>query len=110
MNAAPRSSRVVTNRIDESARASITSRVSSPGSPKTYSTPSFSRQATSSCATVRIWMKPSLGRGSGDLDHLLAHGVHDRLHARVEVQLLEDVPDMVLDRVLGDVELLRDVA
>src|SRR4051794_22119736 len=46
----------------------------------------------------------------GDLDHLLAHGVHDRLHARVQVQLLEDVADVVLDRVLRDVELLRDVA
>ena len=56
MNAAPRSSRVVTNRIDESTSASITSRFSSPGSPKTYSTPSFSRQATSNCATFR-WLE-----------------------------------------------------
>jgi hypothetical protein len=35
MNAAPRSSRVVMNRIDESAIASIVRRFSSPGSPKT---------------------------------------------------------------------------
>src|SRR5512132_3377291 len=53
MNAAPRSSRVVMNRIEESARASITWRFSSPGNPNTNATPSFSRQTTSSCATVR---------------------------------------------------------
>src|SRR3954453_9985998 len=53
MNAAPRSSRVVTNRIEESASASMTWRFSSPGRPNTYSTPSFSRHATRSCATFR---------------------------------------------------------
>src|SRR5215217_9254039 len=49
-------------------------------------------------------------RSSGDLDHLLTHGVDDGLHPRVQVQLLEDVPDVVLDGVLRDVELLGDVA
>ena len=60
MNAAPRSSRVVMNRIDESAIASITWRFSSPGSPKTYSTPSFSRQSTSRRATrpCRLHLSP----------------------------------------------------
>src|SRR5919106_3704402 len=53
MKAAPRSSRVVTNRIDEAANASITWRFSSPGRPKTYSTPSFSRHSTRRRATVR---------------------------------------------------------
>src|SRR3954469_14203953 len=62
MKAAPRSSRVVTNRIEESASASTTWRFSSPGSPNTYSTPSFSRQATRSCATLRFG--PDVIRGS----------------------------------------------
>ena len=46
MNAAPRSSRVVTNRIDESTSASTMWRFSSPGRPNTNSTPSFSRHST----------------------------------------------------------------
>src|SRR6266511_2673802 len=45
-----------------------------------------------------------------DLQQLLAHRVDDRFHPRVQVQLLEDVADVVLDGVLGDVELLGDVA
>src|SRR4029078_5341683 len=53
MNAAPRSSRVVMNRMGEEVIASITWRFSSPGRPKTYSTPSFSRHETRSCATFR---------------------------------------------------------
>jgi hypothetical protein len=53
MNAAPRSSRVVMNLIEESARASIVCRFSSPGSPKTTSTPSCSRHPTIARATVR---------------------------------------------------------
>ncbi len=52
MKAAPRSSRVVTNRIDESTSASTIWRFSSPGSPNTNSTPSFSRHCTISRATV----------------------------------------------------------
>ena len=62
MNAAPRSSRVVMNRIEESAIASITWRFSSPGSPKTYSTSSFSRHSTSRRATVRLPCAASISR------------------------------------------------
>ena len=40
-----------------------------------------------------------------DVEELLADGVDDGLHAGVQVELLEDVPDVVLDRVLGDEEL-----
>src|SRR6478735_8190873 len=47
--------------------------------------------------------------GSGQVQQLLAHGVHDGLHARVQLQLLQDVADVVLDRVLGDEELLGDL-
>src|SRR3569623_2727996 len=36
--------------MDESSRASISARFSSPGMPKIYSTPSFSRQRTKSAA------------------------------------------------------------
>ena len=36
--------------------------------------------------------------------------VHRRLHAGVQLKLLEDVADVVLDRVLGDEQLLTDVA
>src|SRR5437763_1418624 len=45
----------------------------------------------------------------GDLEELLADGIDDRLHARVQLQLLEDVADVVLDRVLADEQLLGDV-
>src|SRR6478735_8965730 len=46
---------------------------------------------------------------SGQVEELLAHGVHDGLHAGVELQLLQDVADVVLDRVLGDEQLLGDL-
>src|SRR6478735_8514726 len=46
---------------------------------------------------------------SGQVEELLAHGVHDCLHAGVELQLLQDVADVVLDRVLGDEQLLGDL-
>src|SRR5580765_5308887 len=71
MNAAPRSSRVVMKRIDEEVIASITWRFSSPGRPKTYSTPSFSRHETRSCATLpdrSVLTAPAYGcEGSDDL-------------------------------------------
>src|SRR5439155_3407648 len=46
MKAAPCSWRVGMKRIDESASESRMSRISSPGKPKTYRTPSFSRHRT----------------------------------------------------------------
>src|SRR5215831_11647370 len=52
MNAAPCSWRVVTNLIRLSSSASMTSMFSSPGMPKMYSTPSFSRHSTSNAAAV----------------------------------------------------------
>src|SRR6266566_3683492 len=45
-----------------------------------------------------------------DLEQLLTHRVHDRLHPRMQVQLLEDVADVVLHGVLGDVQLFGDIA
>src|SRR6266699_2964442 len=45
-----------------------------------------------------------------DLEQLLTHRVHDRLHPRMQVQLLEDVADVVLHGALGDVLLLGDRA
>src|SRR5438874_7557129 len=69
MKAAPRSSRVVMKRIDDEAIASITCRFSSPGRPKTYSTPSFSRHETRSCATLRcrsLLTAPAYGYGGAD--------------------------------------------
>ena len=50
MNAAPCSWRVTTNWIELSSSASMTSMFSSPGMPKRYSTPSFSRHWTNSFA------------------------------------------------------------
>src|SRR3954454_17885852 len=44
-----------------------------------------------------------------EVEQLLADGVDDGLHAGVEVQLLEDVAHVVLDRVLRDVELVGDL-
>src|SRR5205085_3714124 len=40
---------------------------------------------------------------------VLLHRVDDGLHPRVEVELLQDVADVVLDRVLRDVEILSDL-
>src|SRR6266545_4320016 len=50
------------------------------------------------------------GGGSGDLEQLLPHGVDHCLHPGVQVELLQDVSDVVLHRVLRDVQLLGDVA
>src|SRR5918993_3651107 len=58
------------------------------------------------------WVRDSTGdvsRGSRQVEQLLAHGVHDGLHAGVQLQLLQDVADVVLDGVLGDEELLGDL-
>src|SRR5258705_9070707 len=52
MNAAPCSLRTRMNLIDEPLIASTIRIFSSPGRPKTYSTPSFSKHSTRSCATV----------------------------------------------------------
>src|SRR4051812_40042680 len=46
---------------------------------------------------------------SGDVEQLLADGVEYGLHARVQLELLQDVPDVVLDRVLGDEQLAGDL-
>src|SRR6478735_4057939 len=40
---------------------------------------------------------------SGKVEQLLADGVHDRLHAGVQLELLEDVAHVALDGVLADV-------
>src|SRR5881398_2787802 len=74
MNAAPCSWRVWRKWISESSSASSSASVSSPGTPKAQSTPSFSRQRTSSSAVVihlRLWHSRrayaiAAGRG-GDL-------------------------------------------
>src|SRR5712692_3859710 len=68
MKAAPCSWRVGTKRTDESASESRMSRISSPGRPKTYCTPSFSRQRT-------IRSDPLIG--SGDPDRLDVHELTD---------------------------------
>jgi hypothetical protein len=50
---------------------------------------------------------------SGELaefDQLLADGDHDGFHAGVDLELFQDVPDVVLHGVLGDEQLLGDVA
>src|ERR1700676_577633 len=52
MKAAPCSWWVVTKVIGLSSSASMMSIFSSPGTPKMYSTPSFSRHFTNSCASV----------------------------------------------------------
>src|SRR5436305_10195779 len=61
-------------------------------------------------ATARSWFDVRVTPGSGDLEELLAHGVDHRFHAGVQLQLLEDVPNVVLDSVLADEQLLGDVA
>src|SRR5688572_4013116 len=58
-----------------------------------------------------MWVRrPENGRGpSFDVEQLLSDGVDHGLHPGMEVELLEDVPDVVLDGVLGDEELLADI-
>src|SRR5213592_4763716 len=50
------------------------------------------------------------GRSSGDLEQLLPYGVDHGLHPGVQVELLQDVADVVLHRVLRDVQVLGDVS
>ena len=45
------------------------------------------------------------GTVTGDVEELLADGVHDRLHPRVQLELLEDVAHVVLHGVLADEQL-----
>src|SRR5436305_11212881 len=47
--------------------------------------------------------------GSAGVDELLAHRVDPGLHASAQPELVEDVADVVLHRVLGDDELSRDL-
>src|SRR5215211_3940315 len=54
MNEAPCSCRVSTYSIDDFDTASVKRMFSSPGMPKTWVTPSFSRHSTISCAVVRL--------------------------------------------------------
>src|SRR5436189_1598466 len=61
MNAAPCSWWQVTNLMELDSSASITSMFSSPGMPKMYSTPSFSRHLTRSSAA--LWVPESALRG-----------------------------------------------
>src|SRR5262245_5586039 len=68
MKAAPCSWRVSTKRIRESASESRTSRISSPGRPKTYWTPSFSRHRT---------MRSDAFTALGDPDRLDVHELPD---------------------------------
>src|SRR6478735_7148091 len=59
-----------------------------------------------SWSTRELNQMPPTRAGLRQVQQLLPHGVHDGLHAGVELQLLQDVADVVLDRVLGDEELL----
>src|SRR5580692_7459634 len=49
------------------------------------------------------------GGGLAELDEFLADGDHDGFHAGVDLELLQDVPHVVLHGVLGNEELLGDV-
>src|SRR2546425_8932371 len=77
MNAAACSCRTGTKRIDEWASASLTSSVSSPGTPNTYRTPSRSRQRTNSSAPV-IARPPGVPLGQGGLYRGFAVGPRPR--------------------------------
>jgi uncharacterized protein YcaQ len=48
--------------------------------------------------------------GLGELDQLLANSDHDGFHPGVDLELLQDVPDVVLHGILRDEQLLGDVA
>src|SRR5581483_4138093 len=55
-------------------------------------------------------IRSSAGLFVVDVEEPLTDGVDHRLHPGVQMELLEDVADVILDRVLGDVELLADLA
>src|SRR3954452_18952347 len=67
-----------------------------------------SRKPWATRVTRRAWARVRPGASlirsgsSGDVEELLAHGVHHCLHARVQLQLLQDVADVVLHGVLAD--------
>src|SRR5438552_9813843 len=98
-------------------RPAATARVSSrlPSSTSSTSSTASGGIASHVSASVRAALYAGMATrtrvsGSADVEELLAHGVDDRLHPRMQVQLLEDVAHVVLDRVLGDVEVLGDLA
>src|SRR6059036_2238310 len=74
MNAAPCSWRASTNRMRESASESRMSRISSPGRPNTYWTPSFSRQRT---------IRSDAFTASGDPDRLDVHEFPDAVFGQL---------------------------
>src|SRR4051812_48638506 len=79
-----------------------------------------SRKPCAAMATRRAWarerervaavMPRVTTRSLVGVDEPLAHGVHRRLHARVHLQLVQDVADVVAHGVLGDEQLARDLA
>src|SRR5215218_9668382 len=91
--------------------------------PETYDTGSLSGQVCVSIrpdttSQARSWgystldlpVRPRSSVVLRQVEQLLAHGVHDGLHAGVELELLQDVADVVLHGVLGDEELLGHLA
>src|SRR5688572_28312310 len=103
MNAAPCSCRVVTKRIGLSSSASMMSMFSSPGMPKTYSTPSFSRHLTRSCAA---FIAESASR-------VATHTLHDRfgdfLRRRLPAEVARAHVVFVHGRVDRSAHALREI-
>src|SRR6266480_4303383 len=77
MNAAPCSWRVSTKRMRESASESRMSRISSPGRPNTYWTPSFSRHLT---------IRSDAFTALGDPDRLDVHELPDAVFGQLAEQ------------------------
>src|SRR3954454_21306784 len=87
-----------------------------------------SRNPWATSATRRAWARVSAGTSdmvaimarstdsrpvgsrSGDVEQLLANGVHHGLHAGVQLKLLQDVAHVVLHGVLADEQPLGDLA
>src|SRR4051794_17378617 len=94
MNAADCSCRVSTSSMRELRKDSTTSRFSSPGTPKTYSTPSFSSAATSRSDPLVIGCLLTVGCGATAycLRKLLRGGSAPEV-ARADVVLIQHVVD-----------------
>src|SRR3954470_21015849 len=88
------------------ARSRATSRASSTGS----STTTTNSARPGSAPQVLTPRQGSSRAHLRDVEQLLPNGVEHGLHAGVQLQLLQDVPDVVLHGVLGDEQVAGDLA
>src|SRR5687768_227839 len=74
--------------------------------------PSAMRRACSGLSEITspAWRVAPTDASALVVEQVAAHGEHGGLHARLHLQLLQHVADVVLDRVLADEQLFGDLA